>query len=48
MVTKLAEDLFSPKSIAIIGASGREGSVGYASLDNLLKSGYNGKIYPLL
>lgn len=47
MVTKLAEDLFAPKSIAIIGASGREGSVGYSSLDNLLKSGYNGRIYPI-
>jgi len=38
---------FNPKSIAIIGASKREGKVGYTVLNNIIKSGYQGKIYPI-
>ncbi len=36
----------SPKSIAIIGASDKEGSVGSAITSNILK-GYTGKIFPI-
>lgn len=36
----------SPKSIAIIGASDKEGSVGRAITSNIMK-GYKGKIYPI-
>src|SRR5438309_695594 len=36
----------SPKSIAIIGASDKEGSVGRAITSNILK-GYTGKIFPI-
>lgn len=39
--------LFSPKSIAVIGASTTEGTVGYTLTENLLKNGYAGKIYPI-
>ena len=36
----------SPKSIAIIGASDKEGSVGRAITSNIMK-GYKGTIYPI-
>lgn len=38
---------FSPKSIAVIGASGRAGSVGAVVLDNILKGGFAGDIWPV-
>ena len=37
----------SPKSIAIIGASDKEGSVGRAITSNIMK-GYKGTIYPIV
>lgn len=36
--------IFNPKSVAIIGASDVEGSVGHSLVKNL-QSGYNGKVY---
>ncbi len=39
--------LFEPKSIAVIGASRREDSVGYAILSNLVTEPYKGDIYPV-
>lgn len=39
--------LLRPKSIAVIGASTQPGKIGFTVLDNLLKSGYEGKIYPI-
>ncbi len=41
------ERLFSPKSIVIVGASTKEGKVGYELLKNLVENGYEGKIYAL-
>lgn len=41
------EKLFNPRSIAVIGASGKPGSVGYIYLDSVVNSGYNGQIYPV-
>ena len=41
------DSLFSPQSIAVIGASTRTGSVGYTLTENLLKNGYAGKVYPV-
>ena len=38
---------FNPKSIAIIGASATEGKVGHTVLNNIINSGYTGKIYPI-
>jgi acetyltransferase len=40
-------ELLRPKSIAVVGASATPGKIGYTVLDNLLKSGYEGKIYPI-
>jgi len=37
--------LFSPQAIAVIGASRRPESVGYALVDNLLNGGFKGPLY---
>ncbi len=37
--------IFYPKSVAVIGASNKEGKVGYAIMKNLMD--FNGKIYPI-
>lgn len=41
------DKLFKPRAIAVIGASGREGSVGCAVYRNLLQGGYQGPLYPV-
>src|ERR1035437_7572760 len=41
------DSLFKPKSIAIIGASTKELSIGNVIIKNLLHYGYTGKIYPI-
>ncbi|MFX0137394.1 MAG: acetate--CoA ligase family protein, partial [Candidatus Hodarchaeota archaeon] len=38
---------FNPKSIAVIGASATVGKVGNTVLNNIIKSGYKGKIFPI-
>ncbi|MDD5360951.1 MAG: acetate--CoA ligase family protein [Ignavibacteria bacterium] len=38
---------FYPKSIAVIGASSKPGTLGYELLGNLIKFGYNGKLFPV-
>ncbi len=39
--------LFMPESVAIVGASRKPGKIGYVILQNLLESGYKGRIYPV-
>lgn len=39
--------LFEPKSVAVIGASDREDSVGHFLFKNILVSGYKGRLYPI-
>jgi acetyltransferase len=47
-VTHSAIDgLLRPKTIAVVGASSTPGKIGYSVLSNLLKSKYEGKIYPI-
>ncbi|GAB4368739.1 MAG: acetate--CoA ligase [Calditrichia bacterium] len=41
------ETFFEPQSIAIIGASSREGSLGWMFFNALLKYNYQGKLYPV-
>jgi 4-hydroxybutyryl-CoA synthetase (ADP-forming) len=41
-----SSDFLAPKSIAIIGASDKEGSIGRTITSNILK-GYKGKVYPI-
>jgi acetyl coenzyme A synthetase (ADP forming)-like protein len=46
----IVEDLrpiFSPKSIAVIGASRSPMKIGYEILQNILVQGYTGKVYPI-
>jgi len=39
--------LFHPSSVAVIGASRKEGKIGHAILKNMIDSGYDGRIYPV-
>ncbi|MFA5897437.1 MAG: acetate--CoA ligase family protein [Thermoplasmata archaeon] len=39
--------IFSPASIAIVGASRHVGKIGYEIVKNLLANGYRGSIYPI-
>jgi len=38
---------FNPKSIAVVGASATQGKVGNTVLNNIINSGYEGKIFPI-
>lgn len=44
---KNLKELFSPESVAIIGASRHPGKIGYTILRNIIEYGYKGKIYPI-
>lgn len=39
--------IFKPQSVAVIGASSRKDSLGYIIVDNLIRSDFNGAIYPV-
>lgn len=41
------EKLFEPKFIAVIGASRKKDKLGYQILENIIKNGYKGKIFPV-
>ncbi len=45
MTTLLLEKLLDPSSIAVIGASAREGSPGFKLTQNLLQGSYKGKLF---
>ena len=47
MSTKNLDKLFDPKTIAVIGASNKKGSVGYILLRNLIGAEYEGVVYPV-
>jgi acetyltransferase len=47
VVTVHLDKIFNPKSVAVIGASDEEGSVGYALMKNFLDSGFEGEVYPV-
>jgi len=47
MVTLNLDKIFNPKTIAIIGASDEEGTVGYALMRNLIDLKFEGKIFPV-
>ena len=42
---KALDGIFDPKSIAIVGASGKPGKIGHTVVKNLIDSKYKGKIY---
>ena len=45
--SNLMKTLFSPRSVAVVGASTRPDSVGRAIFSNILFSGYTGIVYPV-
>ncbi|MEM3699961.1 MAG: GNAT family N-acetyltransferase [Candidatus Bathyarchaeia archaeon] len=47
MVTLYLDKIFNPRSVAIIGASDEEGSVGYALMKNFIDLDFDGKVYPV-
>jgi acetyltransferase len=44
---RLIEGMLRPSAIAVVGASTIPGKIGYTVLDNIIKGGYPGKIYPI-
>ena len=47
MDAKRLKTLFNPRSIAVIGASDRSGSVGYSLFKNLTVNGFPGPVFPV-
>ncbi|NBB92102.1 MAG: GNAT family N-acetyltransferase [Gammaproteobacteria bacterium] len=47
MSTRYLEHLFRPRSVAVIGASDRAGSVGRAIFSNLVDGGFEGRLDPV-
>lgn len=47
MKDRLIEGMLRPSSIAVVGASATPGKIGYTVLDNIIKGGYPGKVYPI-
>lgn len=47
MTIRNLDKLFAPKSVAVIGASGQPARVGSVVLDNLIRGGFNGAIWPV-
>ncbi len=41
------DKIFNPNTVAVIGASNTEGSVGYELIRNLVGSGFKGTVYPI-
>ena len=41
------DGIMHPKAIAVVGASATPGKIGYTVLDNLIKQGFSGTIYPI-
>ncbi len=46
-MTNLLDNIFKPKTIAVVGASTKEGTIGYVILNNLLRFNFKGQIYPV-
>jgi len=47
LVTLNLDKIFNPKTVAIIGASDEEGTVGYALMKNFKELGFEGNVYPV-
>ena len=43
----MLEAFFTPQSVAVIGAAREPGKLGHGVLSNILKYGYNGRVYPI-
>ena len=47
MTIRNLEHAVHPKSVAVIGASAREGSVGRVVFDNIISAGFEGEVWPV-
>lgn len=47
MIQEHLDALFTPRSIVVVGASATPGKVGHVILDNLIRSGFSGRIAPV-
>ena len=47
MSSAVLRNMFSPKSVALIGASREPGKLGHITLKNLIDGGFKGKIFPV-
>ena len=47
MGTRNLDKLFSPRSVAVVGASPKEGSAGKTILANLINGGFKGSVFPI-
>jgi acetyltransferase len=47
MSVRNLRQLFAPKSVALVGATERPGSVGATVLRNLIEGGFKGRIFPV-
>ncbi|OGD52845.1 hypothetical protein A3K80_02585 [Candidatus Bathyarchaeota archaeon RBG_13_38_9] len=47
MMKTSLDKFFNPESVAVVGASGTPGKLGYIAIENLKILGYTGKIYPI-
>jgi acetyltransferase len=43
----MLEHFFHPSAVAVVGASANPGKIGYDILNNILKYGYDGAVYPI-
>ncbi len=46
-ILKSLDAAFNPKTVAVIGASGTPGKIGYTIFNNLIKGKFKGKVYPI-
>ena len=46
-MTLSLDPLFQPESVAVIGASRNPGTIGYQIVDNLVRHGFQGVVYPV-
>jgi acetyl coenzyme A synthetase (ADP forming)-like protein len=44
---KSLDPIFKPKSVAVIGATSRRGSIGYELIKSMIRYEFNGKIFPV-
>jgi len=47
MERHILQKFFKPQAVAVVGASPREGTIGFTLVDNLQKGGFQGDIYPI-
>ena len=47
MTSSPLDPILRPRSVAVVGASRQENTIGWQILDNLLRHGFHGAVYPV-